>query len=334
MEQAEKSAANIEDEAQEAFALMKIATAWAQLGQFRQAARVFEKAATSAEAIPDSNRRGTTLMLIAKAQAEVGEWRPAAKTAERSETPNRNCKEWALAQLGLVQAKAGNLEEALATVDSIREDRRSLAQRLVSAHQVEAGDLKGAQSTADQIQDASDKVQALATLAPAYAKAGQKDLAEESLRIALDASKALEDGNPDINSSRKAGALMWIAKARVQMGDEKRTMEIAEPLKSSLPHERVMAEVAKSRFRAGNIAEALAIVKPFRGSWKEDTLREFARAQIAAGEFKAAHVSIEAMGPFMRLQKSDALLQAAAEHLKQGDAAAAKAIFKDVHRKR
>src|SRR5262245_56614719 len=39
LEQAEKSATNIKDEAHKAFALMKIATAWAKLGQFRQAAR-------------------------------------------------------------------------------------------------------------------------------------------------------------------------------------------------------------------------------------------------------------------------------------------------------
>ncbi|MCI0452550.1 MAG: hypothetical protein L0Z51_09210, partial [Candidatus Latescibacteria bacterium] len=89
LEQAEKSAANIEDDAEKAWALMNIASAWANLGRFRHAADIFERAATSAEAIPDAekDRRGTTLMLIARAQAEVGEWHGAAKTADVKAVP-------------------------------------------------------------------------------------------------------------------------------------------------------------------------------------------------------------------------------------------------------
>jgi beta-lactamase regulating signal transducer with metallopeptidase domain len=330
LEKAEKSAASIEDAAQKAWALMNIATAGAKLGSVRHAVEVFEQAAASAEAIPETEkyRRGGTLMLIAKAQADAGEWRAAANTAERSETPSQNCKEWALAHLASAQARAGKLETALATVDSISAGEQSFALKLVSDRQLEAGDLKGALETAGRIKDGHYKVQALAIVATAQAKAGDNEPAEETLRKALEVQESLKDSNPDIETSRQAGSRTRIAIAMVQMGNESRALEIAKPLESSMKHEQVMAEVALTRFRAGKVDEALEMLTPFRGSWKEDAQREIARLQVQARDFTAARKTIDMMS--LSTQKTDALIQMAAEHVKRGDTAAAKLIFEEV----
>lgn len=330
LQKAGKTAYEIPDDAQKAFALMHVAIAQAKAGDRAGAAKTFEQSVRVAEAIQhqDEYRKGNTLMFIAKAQAEAAEVEAALKTAYGIQTQRVNCKEWALAHIASSQAKGGDIKGALQTVNTIRESGQAFALMLISARQLNADDLKGAVKTAEQIQDGSYKVEALTSIARAQAKAAGQPGVRKSLELALESAKGLEDGNPDLNTSRKATALVRIAEVQVETGDLKSALHIAESLKGSHKQDKVMAHVAKAHIKAGKIAEALQIVEKLSdGMQSDEVLRELAKVQIEKRDFRAARKTIDAI-EYHGL-RIEALLDIAKAQVKAGDQVAAKAAFQE-----
>src|SRR5262249_21769204 len=152
------------DDAQKAFALMKIATAQARVGDRLAAQVTFQKAVRAAEAIQDEDPycKGKTLMFIAEAQAQAGEVETALKTAEGIKPSG---KEWALAQVASAQAKARNVVGAMKTVARIPDEGKPLALMLVASRMAEAGDPKQAREVAEGIQHDLSRVEALTKIA-------------------------------------------------------------------------------------------------------------------------------------------------------------------------
>jgi RNA polymerase sigma factor (sigma-70 family) len=332
LEKAGKTANEIPDDAQKAFALMHVAIAQAKTGDRVRAAKTFEQSVRAAEAIQhqDDYSKGETLMIIATAQAEAGEVEAALKTAQGIQTQGTNCKEWALAHIASSQAKGRDIKGALQTVNTIPASGQAFALMLISARQVEAEDLKGAVKTAEQIQDGSYKVEALTSIARAQAKAADQAGARKSLQLALETAKALEDGNADLDTSRKAHALVMIAKAQVETGDLKSALHIAESLKGSFTQDRVLAHVAKAHVKRGKTPDALRIAGKLRdGVQKSGVLREVAKVQIADGDFKAARKTIDAIALVLDWESIEPLLEMAKAHVKAGDQVAAKAAFQE-----
>jgi len=331
LDRAAQSANDIQDDAQKAFALMNIATARADAGDRAVATSSFAEAVRVADSIQEQPRefkKGQTLMFIAKAQAEAGDVAAAIATATSITTRGTNSKDWALAHIASAQAKAGDVKGAMDTVDLIPDSGRAFALMLVSARQVEARDLNGASKTTELIQASGTtfKTEALATLAIAQAKAGDRAAAQKSIQLALESAKALEDRNPDLDTSRKAHALTFVARAHAETGDLTSALEIAETLKGSYKHDQVMASVALVKLKGGKMREALQIVDELGdGVQKSKVLREVISAHLKKQDCAAARKVIDRLLPM--LEKSEALSEMAATCLKAGDQGGAADAF-------
>jgi RNA polymerase sigma factor (sigma-70 family) len=327
-------AAGVMDEARKAFALMNIATAQAKTGDRDAATRTFARATAVAKAITHTDaskgevQKGWTLMFIAQAQAEAGQIEDALATAGIIDTAGVNCKEWALGAIAAAQTKARDVKGALKTIESIPDSGKSLALKQVAEHLAAAGEGEQALKVVEGIQDESDRVEALTKIAAAQCLAGDGDRAKKVIALARRIADGIEDGNSDLNTSRKAWALTLVALAQIESGDEKGGLKLADDFKGSRRREMILADVAIRRARAGKVKEASQAVDDIRdGIQKAEVLRAIAAAQARTGDFQEARKTIDAIGSIS--EKAEALLDVAAVRLKAGDRDSAGDLYRE-----
>jgi tetratricopeptide (TPR) repeat protein len=323
LKKASEAVNDIQDEAQRAFALMNIAAVQASAGDRPGATKSFEEAVRAADAIQErqnESKKGTTLQFIAKAQAEAGDTDAAIRTATSITTRGVNCRDWALAHIAAAQAKAGDVKGALDTVDLIPADGQPFALMLMATRRIEAKDLKRALDLVEKIQETGStyKVEALTIVAKAQAAAGDQAASQKTIELARESTKALEDNNQDLNTSRKGHALALIAVAHADMGDLKSALDLGDTLEGSHHHERIKAAVAKANVKKGKLSEALSVVDELGDNiQKGEVLRDIVSVQIKTRDLKAARKTIDAME--RSLNKSEAYTEIATAYLKAKD---------------
>ncbi len=328
LEQAMGKTATIKDDARKAYALMLLGKAQAAAGDRLAAVRTLKEAAKVAKEIPDTEqkdqpRQAFTLMLIAQGQAAVGSLQDARDTANGIFTQRMNCREMALAHIALAEARSGDIKRAVETAG-----RSNVALRLIAERQIEVGDYKGALMTAGLISEPGNKVEALALLAPRLAKKDGKEAGAKTLKLATDLLKELEDGNTDLNTSRKAHALVDIARAKIEMGSMNEALKLAEGLKGSSRYDCVMAQVAAVLLKEGKLEETRRIAQSIRvWPYKGDLLRDVATAQLQAGELDEARKTMALIRP--SVQNAEVLLKLANYLERKGEKAAADKAFQE-----
>jgi tetratricopeptide (TPR) repeat protein len=233
-----------------------------------------------------------------------------------------------MAHVASAQARAKNVKEAMATVESMPDDGKPFALMLVSGRQAEAGDLNGALKTAEQISDGLNKVEAFTIVAQAQAKAGEVKAAEKNLEKAIVAAEKLEDGNMNLDTSRKAHALTLIAAAQAQIGDLEKALKIAESLKGSFKEQLVHAAVAKALIQAGKLPDAMKFVDKLKdGGVKGDVQLDVVKAHVAKNDFNAARKAIDAIE--LDYTKCQPLLELSKALAKAGDHTGAKSACRE-----
>jgi hypothetical protein len=145
-------------------------------GDLEGAKETLKEALRTVSQIPEVKQRDFAISAIAETQADAGDIAGAMKTTGKVEDPNFKCSNLTL--IAESQVKAGDIEgakaslsSALAVTDRIQDTYykdKSMAQRAIVEAQVKADDMEGAQKTADLIQDADLKSEALKTIAAGH----------------------------------------------------------------------------------------------------------------------------------------------------------------------
>jgi tetratricopeptide (TPR) repeat protein len=208
----------------------------------------------------------SALSEIAQVQADAGEIESALKTTQSIEN-NYGDKCEALVHIAIRQFDFGDktgasrtLDEALkaATLGEPRNKDIGLLQ--VAGAQAERNKIAEAQATAGQIQERRSKVRALAALATAQARNGNRADAQKSLAAAIQAVELTNDavGNND------AAGLTAIAEAQTAMGDKTGALKSIDLAVAAAEHINIMF----GRGAWPYIAEAQASISDTSGALK------------------------------------------------------------------
>lgn len=145
-------------------------------GDLEGAKETLKLALRTINQIPAEKDKDLAMDGIAEIQADAGDIAGAKKTTAKVQDPNYKCAD--LTVIAENQVKAGDIEGAKASLasaltitelihDTYYKDK-SIAQRAIVEAQVKADDIPGAQTTADLIQDADLKSEALKTIAAGH----------------------------------------------------------------------------------------------------------------------------------------------------------------------
>jgi tetratricopeptide (TPR) repeat protein len=252
------------------------------------------------------------------AEATLREALPIADTLDERRVPGRN---EALGIIAAAQAKAGDVEGALRTAASVENvkdetlrqtagDAKALVLLDIAAAQAEVGDVKGALKTAEGIKHSfeipSFKVSALARIAIAQAKAGDRAGAEHTFRQALETINAFRQRIRTPDEKFLLGgfvriSLQEIAVARARAGDFKGALETAAAIEDEVTKADALREIAKLQAKAGDQAaarstcvQALGVMSKIEAhSLKVEALVEIAKAQAEIGDRPASAKTLE-----------------------------------------
>ncbi len=242
-QEALQAAQKIEDAQARSLALMDIANAMTEAGQFDLAIQVAEK-------IEDAEDRYRALRLIAIVMAEVGqtEWanqvfQLAIQVAQKIE--NAEFRSSALSAIAFTMAKAGQFDLALQVAHKIEDAKdRSRALGDIAEAMAEAGQFDRAIQIAQKIEDAEERSWALGLIAVTMAETGQFDLA-------LQVAHKIEDAKD------RSWALKFIARALVEAGQLERAVEVAETINDPVERLKAFAAIiAAKRGEGGQEAAA------------------------------------------------------------------------------
>ena len=342
--------------------LMELAEAEAQRGRW-------EAATAAANTVPaDNQRRDEAIGEIALRQAEAGDLDAARASAQTIVTDGRRGE--ALADLAPFFTAAGDrgtaaelvvaAEQVASTVEN--EFQRTTVLRAVVAAQIAAGDLAAARATADAISDNAGRVSALADIALADAAAGNRAEARATLSDAraiaeTDDGVGREMGLAEVAATlafigladeamaiaglieRERGYEFALAEASMQARDAA-DWEGALGLLRDIADDRlrlsVAASVARSRYEAGETAEATAMLAdlvdaaagiPDRAD-REDALAAIAVAQAETGDIEAARATLN--GVLAEASLAEGLLAIVRTHLAAGNLPTAAAVADEI----
>ena len=254
------------DEGGRADALLEIATAQAQEGEFAAALE-------TAETIDRDSYRAHALREIATAQAQAGEFAAALETAETIDRDSYRAH--ALREIATALAKAGEQAGARSTFVAALET---------------AGEIAG------EIDDARTRAVALAETAAAQAEAGELAAARGTFAAALELAGEIEDAGSG------ASALGEIAAAQAQMGELAPALEMAGEIDDEWWRAWALKAIAAAKAKAGELegARATFAAAPEAAGEIDDewsrasALEAIAAAQAKAGELEGARATFAA----------------------------------------
>ena len=188
----------VEADAQ-ALALAEIARAQAAAGDIAGAQETLKSVRAVVKSIAAVGQSVWLLSQIAGAQAAAGDIAGARETVKSSGEASVHFN--ALPQIARAQAAAGDIAGAQETLNSVRAvvksivaagpDDRMLPE--IAGAQAATGDIAGARETVKSIVEAEAQAYALALIAGAHAAAGDGDGAFETMTLAIDTAKGIED---------------------------------------------------------------------------------------------------------------------------------------------
>jgi RNA polymerase sigma factor (sigma-70 family) len=213
-------------------------------------------------------------------------------------------------------AKAGALDQALATAAKLGKDQDRCLQVIVAA-QAGNGDIAGAARTAKSIQQDDIKADAMDAIVHAQAKAGDLTAARSTLNEVRKLAEKFQQGEIErqakierfrqqrVPHPRLYQLQAGIALMQLQLGDKSGALVTAANIESDLAKANALKRMGINRMNAGKLTEARemllaasqaaqrAIPAMRRGGWptqseKATTLCFIAREQAKAGDVKEA----------------------------------------------
>jgi RNA polymerase sigma factor (sigma-70 family) len=322
LESALSDAAAIKDPAyQRTTAYCEIARAQARAGQ-REAAATTLRIALNAESrelaqgqIISKNDR---LSEIAKCQAETGDVKGAVATVtDQLDSPAHQSRTFI--EIAQAQARSGDIKGALTTIDRVQDaggdDTKDGARWRLAEIQAEAGDVKGALQTTERIgKHSAFKTLALAAIAMARAKAGDRQGAAASLQAAR---AAAQDGD--------ARQLLRLAMAEAVAGHVKDARKTVEQIKSKEVRQDALWAMVMVLAAHGKVDAARDVAKSIEDDYhRGDVLKHVVVALIRANDLPGAAKEAAAIGHDVRC---NALLEVAKAYARNGQKEAGQRVL-------
>lgn len=196
---------------------------------------------------------------------------------------------FALLSIAGAQAKAGQIDAALATARGIAESNmRNAAMREIAVTQAKARSFNAALTTAQGIDHAFLRAVAFADVAMVQEEAGQLGAYKSTIELALAATRSIEDGS-------RSSVLLMIATAQAKAGDFEAALATARGIDNAGGGRAVaLAAIAEAQIKAGETGAgmstfdaALAAARS-QTDYRGFTIQQVATAQAKAGKFDAA----------------------------------------------
>jgi hypothetical protein len=202
----------------------------------------------------------------------------------------------AQAKAGDREGARATLQEALGLTHAIPDDNPNIKNnrfRAVAEGQAEVGDVAEALATIEVIRDDNnERAAALTTVAKAQAQAGDQAAARATFAKAAEAARAIKPrenfGNDD-PAQNTAYALLMIAKAQAEVGALGDALATARSVTIDDWRLPLLAELAAEQAKAGDFTGALKTADSIpHDGLKTRALADVARAQAAAGDAAGA----------------------------------------------
>ena len=224
-------------------ALNSIAVALAINGQAVTAKLIWAEAHTAARSIEVEADHSAVLIEIARSEAQGGNYADALATAKLIESSYYHSE--AINAIAMAQIAARRFPDALRSVALLKEDKAdpSWVLRLMVQEEVNAGQLKEAIGTADQIRDPKYLSPALREIAVEQAKLGEYSTAAANITRIVDATD-------------RAAALRVLAEAETRGGRVSEALKLARTPKLR-DRFRVLSAIAMVQKELGNMSGAL-----------------------------------------------------------------------------
>ncbi len=291
LSKAAQSGEAIEEPLSKALTLVEIGQAQGDSGDRSSALITLTKARQAASGIKDDLSKTGPVAVIAARQAHFGDKR-SAETAMKeilllTLAPNDDLRKQAVMGVAYIQAATGDLSDAFARLDGLRESSAEIGALLwITVQQVKTGRVAEALQTATPIGDPALKAYALNFIAIAKAKKGDRQSATAIFQQAL----ALADGVSD--RATKSAILLLIAQAQGEAGDKKSALlTIQEAIKTGVePREDYQKQnLAIAYASSGEIRNALEIASTIEKVYeKAAVLLRVAVVQAREGNVKEA----------------------------------------------
>jgi len=272
-------------------ALQKVAVLWAKNGDFEIALRTLD-GTSSRELIKDETR-----VAIAYQQITSGDFAGAKKTAGLIQNANTilNKSQTLLRYVAEAQAKAGDIAGAQMTAESVAEgSNKDLARYSITTAQLQAGDIAGAQKTGDNFQDAGGKDWALSVISQAQAEAGDIVGAQKTAdRIHDAASRERAGRNIPFAQTTIASA----AEKQAEAGDIVGAQKTADRIQGAAGgwKDRVLGGIAVAKAKSGDITGAQKTADSLPPGWKDKAQAGIAAAQAQAGDIAGAQKTVDSI---------------------------------------
>ncbi|TKB94945.1 MAG: hypothetical protein E8D41_02615 [Nitrospira sp.] len=260
-----KTATKIRDPKYKVLALSDIASAQAQLGRTREAAKTFQNAQVLAASLRDLFDQAATFGKIAELQDKSKNHADAARTFAQAiqvanTLPTEREKASILFYIGAYQLKAGNLQAAATTS---REASRYLS----------------------TVRNESRRWMTAFQLAPLLVRVG-----DDQSALALAHTFTVEHDH-DFRSL----VLEYVATQQVKEGRIEGALKTASDIEHDTIHEKAIGAIAEAQATQGHVQQAIQLTETIQHNWLAKTLAllAIAKAQRKAGESAEAAQRVE-----------------------------------------
>jgi len=225
---------------------------------------------------------------LAGVQIGAGDTEGALRTVNLLHGPA--VQAWFYTLTALVQVKHGEtkkaqepLWEALQKVEYLPDHVKNYILAMIAEVQAKAGYLDAARQTVKNIEEPRRRARALTAIAVAHTKAG-------NLQAALQAAEEIRDDRADDEIGREVGykfAVVEIGREQIDRGDFGGALETLKRVESKMGMARdvALSETAHAKARLGDVQGALRVA----GESGMLAYRRIARVQAEAGQVKEAY---------------------------------------------
>ncbi|MBI5775695.1 MAG: hypothetical protein HZA89_18405 [Verrucomicrobia bacterium] len=283
--QAQKEVAAIEDKRARLTTFVGLASAFAQHGEFAASDAAFLSAkalAVEPNGFPEMFQypRMLAAMPKARALARAGQVKEALIVAENLTGVSQVDRRRVVGMTAIGQAEAGDLKGALTTADSIEKTMRERVLGKMARVLAESGRVAEAHSVADANPGAYWKDHGLAHVAEAHARSGQLE-------------KALATAAQIKSDSQQVTAYVGIAVARAETGDYAGAIRVWEQTVKPSTRSAILATVAQAPLKVDDLAAVKIALEQIQTVKQWPWLKPVIGVQIRLKDFTGAQATAQ-----------------------------------------
>lgn len=251
---------------------------------------LLKRSLDNARSIRDHIQREEVLRKIASVQAKIGDIEGAVQTVQSIKLDLR-LKDSVLLNIAKAQATKGDIQGALRTARSINNRKRAEQTRIeIIIIQADNEDIEGSLNTAQTIEDDFHRSSALQLIAKRQIKMGDLTAAKKIME------KTLQDALSLQSKTGMGGQLATAAEEQAAMGDIEGALQTAALIQENLSKQRALQRIAIVQAESGDVEGArktmslMSLVKPLlqNESQAGSVLGTIVKVQAAAGKFEEA----------------------------------------------